>query len=152
MQEEFYMPEITNSRGYGIGDISRKTGVNIETVRYYERIGIMPEPDRTEGGNRQYNHEQLKRLHFVKRSRELGFNLEEVRALLKLVDRKDFTCGEVHSMTVVNILWVGVILFLHALRTSRHAIDIQVVVVRAQIPSASLHPSFSFFAGIPTSR
>ena len=100
------MPEITNKRGYGIGDMSRKTGVNIETVRYYERIGIMPEPDRTEGGTRQYNHEQLKRLHFVKRSRELGFNLEEIRALLNLVDRKDFTCGEVHSMTVDHLLTV----------------------------------------------
>ena len=106
MQEEIGMPEITKTRGYGIGDISRKTGVNIETVRYYERIGIMPEPNRTEGGNRQYNHEQLKRLHFVKRSRELGFNLEEVRALLKLVDRKDFTCGEVHSMTVDHLATV----------------------------------------------
>lgn len=97
------MQGITNSTGYTIGDMSRKTGVNIETVRYYERIGIMPEPDRTEGGNRQYNHDQLKRLHFVKSSRELGFNLEEVRALLKLVDRKDFTCGEVHKMTVGHL-------------------------------------------------
>ena len=103
MQEKFRMPNITNSRGYGIGDVSRKTGVNVETVRYYERIGIMPKPDRTEGGTRQYNHDQLKRLHFIKRSRELGFNLEEVRALLKLVDRKDFTCGEVHSMTVDHL-------------------------------------------------
>jgi MerR family mercuric resistance operon transcriptional regulator len=103
MQEKFHMPDITNSRGYGIGDMSRKTGVNIETVRYYERIGIMPKPDRTEGGTRQYNHDHLKRLHFVKRSRELGFNLEEVRALLKLADRKDFTCGEVHSMTTDHL-------------------------------------------------
>ena len=97
------MPEITKARGYGIGEMSGKTGVNIETVRYYERIGIMPKPDRTEGGNRQYNHDQLKRLHFVKRSRELGFNLEEIRALLKMVDRKDFTCGEVHSMTIDHL-------------------------------------------------
>jgi MerR family mercuric resistance operon transcriptional regulator len=100
------MSEITNSRGYAIGDVSRITSVNIETVRYYERIGIMPKPDRTGGGTRQYNHEQLKRLHFVKRSRELGFNLEEVRALLKLVDRSDFTCGEVHSMTVEHLITV----------------------------------------------
>ena len=103
MQEETDMPDITKTRGYGIGEMSRETGVNIETVRYYERIGIMPKPDRTEGGNRQYNHDQLKRLHFVKRSRELGFNLEEVHALLKLVDRKDFTCGEVHSLTIDHL-------------------------------------------------
>lgn len=106
MQEEITMPEITNSKGYGIGDMSRKTGVNIETVRYYERIGIMPQPDRTEGGNRQYNHDQLKRLHFIKRSRELGFNLEEVRGLLKLVDRTDFTCREVHTLTVDHLVTV----------------------------------------------
>lgn len=97
------MPEITKARGYGIGEMSRQTGVNIETVRYYERIGIMPNPDRTESGNRQYNHDQLKRLHFVKRSRELGFSPEEIRALLKMVDRKVFTCGEVHSMTVDHL-------------------------------------------------
>jgi MerR family mercuric resistance operon transcriptional regulator len=103
MQAETGMPKITKTRGYGIGEMSRKTGVNIETIRYYERIGIMPKPDRTERGNRQYNQDQLKRLHFVKRSRELGFNLEEVRALLKMVDRKDFTCGEVHSMTVDHL-------------------------------------------------
>ena len=100
------MPEITNSKGYGIGDMSRETGVNIETVRYYERIGIMPQPDRTGGGNRQYNGNQLKRLHFIKRSRELGFNLEEVRGLLELVDRTDFTCREVHTMTVKHLVSV----------------------------------------------
>ena len=71
------MSEITKTRGYGIGALSRETAVNIETIRYYERIGIMPKPDRTEGGNRQYDHDQLKRLFFIKRCRELGFSIEE---------------------------------------------------------------------------
>ncbi|WP_299635788.1 helix-turn-helix domain-containing protein [uncultured Ruegeria sp.] len=97
------MAEFTNARGYPIGAMSKHTGVNIETIRYYERIGIMPKPDRTAGGNRQYNHDQLKRLSFIKRSREIGFSIEEIRALLEMVDRRDFTCGEVHSMTVNHL-------------------------------------------------
>ena len=97
------MSEITKTRGYAIGALSRETAVNIETIRYYERIGIMPKPDRTEGGNRQYDHDQLKRLFFIKRCRELGFSIEEIRALLQMVDRADFTCGEVHSMTVDHL-------------------------------------------------
>ncbi len=97
------MPKITNTRGYAIGQMSRETGVNIETIRYYERIGIMPKPDRTAGGNRQYNHDQLKRLFFIRRARGLGFSLEEIRGLFEMVDRKDFTCGEVHDLTVDHL-------------------------------------------------
>ena len=100
------MSDITKMRGYAIGEMSNLTGVNIETVRYYERIGIMPKPDRTNGGNRQYNHDQLKRLSFIKRCRDLGFSLDEIRALLEMVDRRDFTCGEVHGMTVDHLATV----------------------------------------------
>ncbi len=98
--------KITNKRGYPIGAMSRETGVNIETIRYYERIEIMPKPDRTEGGNRQYNHDQLKRLFFIKRCRGLGINIEEIRELLKMVDHADFTRGEVHNMTVEHLTTV----------------------------------------------
>lgn len=98
--------KITNLRGYAIGQMSSETGVNIETIRYYERIGLMPKPDRTAGGNRQYNHEQLKRLSFIKRCRELGFSIEEIRVLLEMVDREDFTCGEVHGLTVTHLTTV----------------------------------------------
>ena len=97
------MSEITIMRGYAIGEMSRQTGVNIETIRYYERIGIIPKPDRTEGGNRQYSHSEMKRLSFVKRCRELGFSLDEIRALLEMVDRHDFSCAEVHEMTVSHL-------------------------------------------------
>ena len=83
--------------------MSNRTGVNIETIRYYERIGILPKPDRTAGGNRQYNEDQLKRLYFIRRSRELGFSLDEIRGLFEMVDRKDFTCGEVHDLTVDHL-------------------------------------------------
>lgn len=97
------MSDFTNARGYPIGEMSKRTGVNIETIRYYERIKIMPQPDRTAGGNRQYNHEQLKRLSFIKASRELGFSIDEIRALLEMVDRQDFTCGEVHGLTIGHL-------------------------------------------------
>lgn len=97
------MSSITNARGYAIGEISRRTGVNIETVRYYERINIMPKPDRTAGGNRQYNYDQLKRLSFIKTSRELGFSIDEIRTLLEMVDQQDFTCGEVHDLTIGHL-------------------------------------------------
>jgi MerR family mercuric resistance operon transcriptional regulator len=82
-----------------IGRLSKLTGVNIETIRYYERIGIMPNPRRSEGGQRIYNESQLKRLRFVKRSRLIGFGLEEIRALLALDDQDELSCNEVYSLT-----------------------------------------------------
>ena len=97
------MSKITKTRGYAIGAMSNLAGVNIETIRYYERISIMPKPDRTKGGNRQYNHDQLKRLFFIKRCRNLGFSLDEIRALLKMVDNSDFTCAQVHAMTLSHL-------------------------------------------------
>ena len=82
-----------------IGKLSEKTGVNIETVRYYEKIGLIPKPSRSEGGNRLYNVEQLKRLAFIKRCRELGFPLVTIRGFLKLVDEKNFTCAEIADIS-----------------------------------------------------
>lgn len=90
-------------KGYSIGDVSTTTGVNIETVRYYERIELLPKPDRTSGGNRQYNHDQLKRLAFIKRCRELGFSIEEIRSLLAMTDSKTQTCAEVNKLTTTHL-------------------------------------------------
>ena len=81
-----------------IGGLSKQTGCHIETVRYYERIGVLLKPPRTEGGHRLYGKEQIKRLMFVRRSRELGFSLGEIRTLLKLVDGKQYTCREVKAL------------------------------------------------------
>jgi len=93
----------SDTAGYAIGKMSRETGVNIETIRYYERIALMPKPDRTHGGNRQYNSGQLKRLFFIKKCRGLGFKIKEIRALLQIVDRQDFTCNQVHAMTIEHL-------------------------------------------------
>jgi MerR family mercuric resistance operon transcriptional regulator len=81
-----------------IGELSRRTGCNIETIRYYERIRILPRPARTAGGHRLYTLHQVKRLWFVRRARELGFSLEEVRALLALADQRHTRCADVRDM------------------------------------------------------
>jgi MerR family mercuric resistance operon transcriptional regulator len=83
--------------------LSKRSGVNIETVRYYEKIGIMPKPSRTTGRYRVYNSQHAKRLHFVRRGRELGFSLDELRKLLRLVDGHAYTCAEVHALTIEHL-------------------------------------------------
>lgn len=95
----------TKSRadGYLIGALSERTGVHIETIRYYEKIGLVPAPPRTEGHQRVYDAGHLKRLSFIRRSRELGFSLDEIRGLLGLVRGHDLTCGEVKAMTEQHI-------------------------------------------------
>ena len=82
-----------------IGKLPEKTGVNIETVRYYEKIGLIPKPYRSEGGNRLYDKDQVKRLAFIKRCRELGFPLDTIREFLKLVDKNNFTCAEIADIS-----------------------------------------------------
>ncbi|ECE6962100.1 MerR family transcriptional regulator, partial [Salmonella enterica subsp. enterica] len=72
-------------RDLTIGKIARATGVHLETVRYYERIGLMPEPVRTAGGYRSYGSEHVRRLSFIRRARELGFGIKDIKALLALV-------------------------------------------------------------------
>ena len=83
-----------------IGELSKRTGCVIETIRYYERIGILPDPPRTVGGHRLYGQGHLKRLFFIHRSRGLGFSLAEVRGLLSLVDGRYYTCAEVKTLTL----------------------------------------------------
>jgi MerR family mercuric resistance operon transcriptional regulator len=86
-----------------IGALSKQSGVNIETIRYYERIGVMPAPKRTDGGYRMYGPDQMKRLTFIRRGRELGFSLDELRDLLRLVDGHAYTCAEVHELAVDHV-------------------------------------------------
>lgn len=88
---------------FPIGTLSAKTGVNIETIRYYEKIGLIPAPPRTEGRQRVYDSAHLKRLTFIRRSRELGFALDEIRALLGLVRGGDLSCAEVKTMTEQHV-------------------------------------------------
>lgn len=78
-----------------IGAMSRATGINIETIRYYERIGLLPSPPRTRGNYRAYTSAEQKRLNFVRRTRNLGFSIEDIRVLLRLSDKRYTDCCEV---------------------------------------------------------
>jgi MerR family mercuric resistance operon transcriptional regulator len=86
-----------------IGLLSTQTNCKIETIRYYEKIGIFPKPPRTEGGHRIYSENHLKRLVFIRRGRELGFSLEDIRALLKLIDGGGHTCQQVEAITLHHL-------------------------------------------------
>ena len=94
---------MSSARGLTRGAVSTLTGCNIETIRYYERIGLLPAPPRTEGGHRIYGEELIQRLNFIRRCRELGFTLDEVRNLLGLVDGNGYTCAEVQKMTLDHL-------------------------------------------------
>ena len=78
-----------------IGMLSRKTGTKVPTIRYYEQIGLMQEPDRTAGGQRRYDEVALDRLSFVRHARQLGFSLEAIRELLDLADTPDHDCNDI---------------------------------------------------------
>ncbi len=82
-----------------IGALAEKTGCKVETIRYYERIGLMPDPVRTAGGHRLYRDTELRRLSFVRRARQLGFALDTVRALLGMADIAGDSCAEVERIS-----------------------------------------------------
>jgi len=85
------------------GALAKDAGCNIETIRYYEDIGLLPEPPRSDAGYRLYGDDGRRRLRFILRARELGFTIEELRGLLALVDRGDYTCREVHDLTIGHL-------------------------------------------------
>jgi MerR family transcriptional regulator, mercuric resistance operon regulatory protein len=99
------MPAITASRAelLPIGELSRLSGVNIETIRYYERIKMIPVPPRTESGRRLYSGTDVRVLAFIRRSRELGFSLEEIRALLRLGGPEKAACREVRKIAAHHL-------------------------------------------------
>ena len=80
------------------GDLARLTGCNLETIRYYETVGLMPEPPRSPAGHRRYGAVHVERLGFIMRARELGFSMAEIRGLLAMVDRGSHSCAEVEKM------------------------------------------------------
>jgi MerR family mercuric resistance operon transcriptional regulator len=99
------MPAITDARAsaLSIGELSRRTGVNIETIRYYERVGVLQAPPRTAGGRRTYGSKETRTLAFIRRARELGFSLEEIRALLNLGAPASASCAEVREIAARHL-------------------------------------------------
>ncbi|PCJ39465.1 MAG: MerR family transcriptional regulator [Moraxellaceae bacterium] len=91
-----------NSSHFTIGQLAKKANCKVETVHYYEKSGLMPEPPRTEGGHRIYALPHIKRLSFIRRCRELGFSIEQIKELLKFIDEPGHCCGEVKSMAVLH--------------------------------------------------
>lgn len=79
------------------GELAEGAGVNVQTVRYYERRGLLPEPPRTDAGYRQYGPSDLRRLRFIRRAQDLGFQLSEVENLLSLRVRQGESCGRVQA-------------------------------------------------------
>ncbi|PHQ84798.1 MAG: MerR family transcriptional regulator [Thalassobium sp.] len=81
-----------------IGSLGKKTGTKVQTVRYYEQIGLMPEPDRTQGGQRRYTDAEVDRLSFIRHARQLGFSLGAIRELLDLSDNPDRSCHDADAI------------------------------------------------------
>lgn len=91
------------AQGMNIGRLGKLTDTNIETIRYYERIGLLPPPPRTEGNYRAYDQSHVRRLSFVRRARALGFHLDTIRALLDVADRPDQPCCDVDALAQAQI-------------------------------------------------
>ena len=89
--------------GLAIGELARRTGVHIETIRYFEKVGLLDKPDRTEGGHRVYAEQHVRALSFIRRARELGFTPDEVRAILNLGGPGKACCDEVEAIAVHHL-------------------------------------------------
>ncbi|APG48952.1 MerR family transcriptional regulator [Phaeobacter porticola] len=81
-----------------IGTLGKRTGTKVQTIRYYEQIGLMPEVGRTAGGQRRYDESELDRLSFIRHARQLGFGLEAIRELLDLTDHPGQSCSHADSI------------------------------------------------------
>ena len=87
-----------------IGDLAKATGTKVVTIRYYEQISLLPVPSRTEGNYRAYTQEHLRHLRFIRRCRDLGFTLEQVRDLLRLSSQETQACAEVDRITADHLI------------------------------------------------
>ena len=114
-----------------IGALSRESGVHLETIRYYERIGLLPAPPRSASGYRHYDDAAARRLRFIRRGRELGFGIEEIKTLLQLADHRDQPCREADRLAQAHLVEVEAkIADLMAMR------DVLTQLARCQSPTA----------------
>jgi DNA-binding transcriptional MerR regulator len=86
-----------------IGELARRSGYAVQTLRYYEQIGLMPKPPRTSGGQRRYGQELQRRLLFIRHARDLGFEIEDIRSLLDLASRPDQPCASVDAIAKAHL-------------------------------------------------
>ncbi len=86
-----------------IGALSEQTGVKVETIRYYEQVGLLPAPERSQGNQRRYGGRHVERLAFIKHARDLGFPVDGIRALLQLSDKPEIACDEAHAIAARHL-------------------------------------------------
>ena len=96
-------PTGPSSDAFAIGDLAKQTDTKIETIRYYERIGLLRSPTRTASGYRKYGSDDIARLRFVRRGRALGFSLDAIRELIALAEDSRRDCSEVNSVAHVHL-------------------------------------------------
>lgn len=94
------------SHGIAIGKVSEATGVKVPTIRYYEQIGLLPAPPRTDGNRRSYDRKDAERLMFIRHSRELGFEIDQIRTLLDLQDRPEQSCADADTIARARLVEV----------------------------------------------
>jgi DNA-binding transcriptional MerR regulator len=87
-----------------IGELARRSGYAVQTLRYYEQIGLMPKPPRTPGGQRRYDEDLLRRLLFIRHARDLGFGIDDIRSLLHLAAQPEQSCASVDAIAKANLI------------------------------------------------
>lgn len=92
-----------NASSMTIGSLAEAAQTHVETVRWYEKVGLMPSPARSSGNYRLYGPEHLRRLSFIRRGRALGFTVEQIRDLLALADDRERSCNEVDSIARAHL-------------------------------------------------
>ena len=91
------------SGDYSIGDLARSAGVKVQTIRFYEQKKLLPAPPRTQGGQRRYSNDHLKRLSFIRHGRDLGFSLEMIKSLMQLSAQPDDDCQAVDRIARTHL-------------------------------------------------
>lgn len=92
--------------GYSIGDLSTQSGVKVPTIRYYEQIGLIDAPARTEGNQRRYGRAELDRLRFIAHARDMAFPMDSLKSMLSLAARRDAPCAQVDEIVEQHLLEV----------------------------------------------
>lgn len=92
---------------FSIGELSRRTGIKVPTIRYYEQIGLVAEPERSRGNQRRYTAEALQRLTFIRHARELGLSLDAIRELTDLSENPRLSCGQAHAIASAHLRGVS---------------------------------------------
>lgn len=115
-----------------IGEIAAEAAVNVQTLRYYERVGLLPTPDRRASGYRNYDLQTVRRVRFIKRAQELGFTLAEIGDLLALRDQSETACAQVETRASSTLHRIAE--KIHDLESMRAALSEYVLACRSRRP------------------